>query len=77
MLTSGSEELRKNQDPQAITVMARHAGLFGKDETIYPKGIKTRAKRKLKALSSPLLILACLVHLPWLVLAGDKPVQRF
>lgn len=77
MLTSGSEELRKNQDPQVITVRARHGGLLGKEETTCPKGIKTRAKRKLKALSSPLLIAVCLVHLLWLVLTGGISVQRF
>lgn len=77
MLTSGFEELRQNQDPQAITVMARHAGLFGKEETTDPKGIKTRAKRKLKAFSSSLCLLACLVHLPRLVLTGDISFQRF
>lgn len=57
--------------------MARHAGLLGKEDTTYPKGIKTRAKRKLKAHSRPLLILVCLVHLPWLVLTGDISVQGF
>lgn len=40
-----------------------NAGLLGNEETTYAKGIKTRAKRKLKALSSLLPILACLVHL--------------
>lgn len=77
MLTSGSEELEKSQDPQAPWPQQGNAGLLWKEETTYPKGIKFRAKRKPKAVSSSLPILACLVHLPQQASTEDISVQRY